>query len=157
MALTTLKIAVFAPMPRASVTTATAVNPGDLHSMRVARRKSCQQVSTKDTQPAERTSAFAVSRLPRSRRTARSASFWLRPSLILTSAAVLKKLRSSSSSSPSTRFFWKSDRNPLTVLRSMHITPFPWLTRRAAPRLTRSPFPRFSAWTSRLSMTLPKF
>ena len=34
MALTTLKIIVFAPIPRASVTTATAVNPGFLINSR---------------------------------------------------------------------------------------------------------------------------
>src|SRR5437879_8605352 len=41
--LTKLKIAVFAPMPRARVRTATVVNPGDLLSMRTAKRRSCQR------------------------------------------------------------------------------------------------------------------
>src|SRR5207253_7567374 len=36
----TLNIAVLAPMPRARVSTATAVNPGDLHNMRRPKRKS---------------------------------------------------------------------------------------------------------------------
>src|SRR5262249_36391516 len=39
-ALTTLKMAVFAPIPSASVTTATRVNPGDLRSWRKASFKS---------------------------------------------------------------------------------------------------------------------
>jgi hypothetical protein len=43
-ALTALNIALFAPMPRASVTTATAVNPGVFQSIRNPYRKSCQRV-----------------------------------------------------------------------------------------------------------------
>src|SRR5262249_53271585 len=43
-ALTTLKIAVFAPMPRLKVITATTVKPGLLRNMRAAYRKSCQSV-----------------------------------------------------------------------------------------------------------------
>jgi hypothetical protein len=57
--------------------TATNVKPGFLRSMRAAKRKSCQDVSKKDSQPAERTTSFVTSRLPRSRRTARSASLRL--------------------------------------------------------------------------------
>src|SRR5215472_6082505 len=41
---TTLKMAVFAPMPRASVSTATTVKPGALASMRNAYLKSCRSV-----------------------------------------------------------------------------------------------------------------
>src|SRR5437879_5764983 len=41
---TTVKIAVLAPMPRASVKTATAVKPGFFASIRKAYRKSCQSV-----------------------------------------------------------------------------------------------------------------
>src|SRR5882762_2519758 len=41
---TTVKIAVLAPMPRASVKTATAVNPGFFASIRKAYRMSCQSV-----------------------------------------------------------------------------------------------------------------
>src|SRR5439155_1565927 len=55
-------------MPSARVRTATRVNPGDLRSIRTAKRKSCHNVSTKDSQPAERTTSFVTSRLPRSRR-----------------------------------------------------------------------------------------
>src|SRR5438874_2312632 len=53
IALRALKMVVFAAMPSASVNTATVVNPGDLRSMRAAKRKSCQSVSKKDSQPAE--------------------------------------------------------------------------------------------------------
>src|SRR5882762_4159503 len=45
-ALTTVKIAVLAPMPRASVTTATMVNPGDLRKPRNAYRMSCPMLVT---------------------------------------------------------------------------------------------------------------
>ena len=41
---TTLKMAVFAPTPRANVATATAVNPGPRRSMRSEREKSCPKL-----------------------------------------------------------------------------------------------------------------
>ena len=40
-ACTTLKMAVFAPIPSACVTMVTAVNPGLFQSIRIANRKSC--------------------------------------------------------------------------------------------------------------------
>ena len=40
----TLNIALFAPMPRASVSTATAVNPGAWRSVRQAKRKSRRKI-----------------------------------------------------------------------------------------------------------------
>src|SRR5271169_3366606 len=43
--LMTLKIAVFAPMPMASVSTATTANPGFFASMRQPYRMSCSKVS----------------------------------------------------------------------------------------------------------------
>src|SRR6516225_2695411 len=39
-----LKIAVFAPIPKARVSTATAVKPGDLNNIRDAYRMSCNSV-----------------------------------------------------------------------------------------------------------------
>src|SRR2546422_4003271 len=39
-----LNTTAFAPMPRASVTTATAVKPGDLRNLRRAKRRSCRRV-----------------------------------------------------------------------------------------------------------------
>lgn len=45
-ALMTLKMAVFAPMPSASVNSATAVNPGLRASMRMPYFTSCQMVCT---------------------------------------------------------------------------------------------------------------
>src|SRR5216683_2529093 len=116
--LMTEKSAVFAPMPRARVRTATAVKPGDLRSMRVAKHKSCHNVSTKDSQLAARTTSFVTSRFPRSKRTARSASLRLIPCFLFSSAAILRKPRTSSSNSPSTRSFRNSDRTPLPILRS---------------------------------------
>src|SRR4029453_6317451 len=44
-ALTMLKIAVFAPIPKLSVSTAISVNPGYLRSIRPLYRRSCQIVS----------------------------------------------------------------------------------------------------------------
>ena len=46
-ALTKLKIAVLAPMPRASVITTTAANPGFLRSIRAAYRMSCHKSLSK--------------------------------------------------------------------------------------------------------------
>src|SRR5712671_1680076 len=97
---------------------ATEVAPRLLRSVRAAKRKSCQLVSTKDSQPAERTTSFVTWRLPRSKRTARSASSRLIPCFIFSSVAISKKSRSSSSNSPSTRSFRNSDRNPSDRLRS---------------------------------------
>src|SRR5262249_26774100 len=42
--LTKLKIAVLAPMPNASVITATRVNPGFFSSIRKPKRRSCQSI-----------------------------------------------------------------------------------------------------------------
>ena len=54
--LMTEKMAVFAPMPKARVRTAMAVNPGDLCSMRSEKRMSCARFSRKWTPRASRQS-----------------------------------------------------------------------------------------------------
>jgi hypothetical protein len=46
-ALTTLKIAVFAPIPSPKVSTATRVNAGVLRKIRIPYRKSCSNVRMK--------------------------------------------------------------------------------------------------------------
>src|ERR1700719_964402 len=106
-----------APMPRARVRIATQVKPGDLRSIRAAKRKSCHEVSTIDSQLEERTTSLEISRLPRSRRTERSASFRLIPCFTFSSAAMSRKPRNSSSNSFSTRFFRNSDRSPVAMFR----------------------------------------
>ena len=103
------------------VVATTPVKPGDLDSVRRAKRRSRQHVSTKDSQPAERTTSFVTSRFPLSRRTARSASLRLIPSFIFSSAAISRKLCSSSSNSPSTCFLRNSDRSPLAIFRNKDI------------------------------------
>src|SRR5205823_13901145 len=72
-----------------------------------------QHISTNDSQPPERTTSFAISRLPRSSRTSRSASLRLTPCLIFSAASISKYAPRSSSNSRSTWFFRKSDRRPL--------------------------------------------
>src|SRR5215469_15563718 len=57
-ALIKLKMAVLAPMRKVKVTTAIPVNPGDLRNVRMPKRKSCQHVSTNDSQAPERTTPF---------------------------------------------------------------------------------------------------
>ena len=42
---TTVNIAVFAPMPNASVSTASAANPGELRNIRRPNLRSCQKLS----------------------------------------------------------------------------------------------------------------
>src|SRR6266566_28612 len=104
-------------MPSARVRTATAVKPGDLRSIRAAKRRSCQHVSTKDSQPPERTISLLTSRLPRSKRTARRASWRLMPCFIFSSVAISRYSPSSSSNSRFTCSFRNSDRSPVTMFR----------------------------------------
>ena len=143
-AFTTLNIAAFAPMPKAITNTVTEVNPRFFLSMRPAKRKSCQHVSTKDSQPAVRTTSFATSRFPRSRRTARSASLRLIPSFIFSSAASSRKPFSSSSSSLLTCSFRNSDRSPLAMLRRNDIVRLRRLQDSGDRRDLPSPFSRFA-------------
>lgn len=67
-----LKIAVLTPMPKASDSTARAAKPGSFRSRRTPKRRSCHNVSIKDSQRASGTTSFVTSRLPCSRRTVRS-------------------------------------------------------------------------------------
>src|SRR6266480_4861000 len=71
-------------------TTAMIVKPGFLHNIRTPYRRSRHDVSTRDSQPAERTTSFEASRLPRSKRTARRASLRLMPCLIFSAASISK-------------------------------------------------------------------
>src|SRR6266850_6034905 len=139
-----LKILAVAPMPSVSVRTATAVKPGFLRSMRAVKRKSCHNVSTKDSQPAERTTSFVTSGLPRSKRTARSASARLIPCLIFSLAAISRKSRSSSSSSWLTCSFRNSDRNPSDRLRSNDMVRLQRLQDSGDRRHLPSPFSCFA-------------
>src|SRR5579862_628994 len=56
----TLKMAVLAPMPRASESTATAVNAGLCHSIRLPYFKSCQIVSSRIVTPSFQKRAAVV-------------------------------------------------------------------------------------------------
>src|SRR5712664_567803 len=143
-ALTTLNIALVAPMPSASVSTATTAKPGLLRRIRCPWRKSCQHVSTKDSQPAERTTSFVTSRFPRSKRTARSASLRLIPCFIFSSAAISKKPFSSSSNSWSTCSFRNSDRSPLAMFRSKDMVRLRRLQDSGDRRHLPSPFSCFA-------------
>src|SRR2546430_202608 len=67
-----------------------AVEPGFLRSMRTAKSKSRHSVSTRDSQLPERTTSFASSTPPRSRRTARRASLRLMPCFIFSAASISK-------------------------------------------------------------------
>src|SRR5437016_3533047 len=106
-----------------------AVKAGFLRSVRTPYRRSCHNPSTKDSQPAERTTSFVTSRFPLSKRTARSASLRLIPRFIFSSAAISRKPRSSSSSSLSARFLRNSDRSPPAIFRSKDIGFSPTLRR----------------------------
>ncbi len=61
---TTVKIAVFAPMPRASVAIVTAAKPGFFASERAAKRRSCQARSKNGRRRRSRTASFVTSRPP---------------------------------------------------------------------------------------------
>src|SRR6266404_125409 len=131
-------------MPSASVSMATAVKPGLLRSIRAAKRRSCQEVSTSDSQPADRTTSFVTSRFPRSKRTARSASLRLIPCFIFSSAAISKKPFSSSSNSWSTCSFRNSDRSPLAMFRSQDMIRLRRLQNSGDRRHLPSPFSCFA-------------
>src|SRR5437660_1053403 len=143
-AFTTLNVAALAPMPKAITNRATKVNPRFFLSMRAAKRRSCQDVPKTDSQAAERTTSLLSSRLPRSRRTARTASLRLTPCFIFSSAAISKKSRSSSSHSPSTRSFRNSDRNPSDRLRSSDMVRLRRLQDSGDRRHLPSPFSCFA-------------
>src|SRR5216684_3043122 len=103
-ALTKLKIAVFAPIPSASVSTATAVNPGFLLSMRRPYRTSSTNSSTRRQPHVSRATSFTNSTFPNSRRAARFASSTASPLSVRSRAAISRWLCTSSSISVS-RFF----------------------------------------------------
>ena len=113
-----VKIAVLAPIPKVRVSTTTAVNTGFLRSTRTPNRKSRHNVSTKDSQRADQTISFVTSRLPRSKRTARSASLGLIPCFTFSSTAISRKPFSSSSRSWLTCSFRNSARSPSAMFRS---------------------------------------
>src|SRR5215470_5716126 len=92
---------VFAPIPRASVSTAVAVKPGDLRIMRRLKRKSCQSASkNKNFCNALRSSCSKVT-LPNWRRAAAAASSLDMPCAMNFSASNCKCSWISSSNSPS--------------------------------------------------------
>jgi hypothetical protein len=62
VALTTLKIAVFAPIPSASIITASAVKPGFFHNIRAPYRRSCSSVCIIPPQPGFRCQVSGVSK-----------------------------------------------------------------------------------------------
>jgi hypothetical protein len=115
---------VVAPVPSASVSPVAMVNAAASRNRRSAWRVSHSRVSTKDSPPAERTTSLVTSRLPSSKRTARSASLRLMPCFIFSSAAISRKPRSSSSNSPSIRSFWSSDHSPSDTLRGSDMRPY---------------------------------
>ena len=62
------------PMPRASVTTATAVNPGARRSRRRACRSSCRRPSRRTNEKASRLASRRAKGFPKARRARRRAS-----------------------------------------------------------------------------------
>src|SRR6516165_8921736 len=114
-----LKSAVFTPIPSASVTMATAANPGDLRSVRVACPTSCAIVSKNRTPRASRHSSFSCSVPPRISRVCRRASSAGTPDCSNFSTCWSKWKRNSSSSSLSTVFRRRRDRN--RIRRSLSI------------------------------------
>src|SRR5579863_48666 len=78
---------VFAPMPKARDSTATAVKPRLRASSRNPYRKSCPSDSRPDSHPTLRTSSFTASMLPISTRAARRASSSFIPERTFSSTA----------------------------------------------------------------------
>src|SRR5581483_10619644 len=101
IARTTLKMAVLAPMPSASVATAAAVNPGARRRPRMAQRTSAAAASIVWPARTPRTSSFTRIRLPASRRASARAASEFMPAAIFFSATSSTYARSSSSRSRS--------------------------------------------------------
>jgi hypothetical protein len=76
---TTEKIAVFAPMPSASVSSATAAKPGFFRNVRTAYRTSCTKSSSQFALRMSRQSSFHCSTPPNSASAARRASSGIIP------------------------------------------------------------------------------
>ena len=114
--LMSVKMAVLPPMPRASDSSAIAVNPGLLSSIRTLIRVSCSKPSSVDSQRADHTWCFTALALPISTRAARNASSAFIPARRFSSAEASRNPRSSSSISPSTRFRTINDRKPPAIL-----------------------------------------
>ncbi len=83
--LTRLKIAVFAPMPSASVTIATTVNPGAFISIRSANRRSCIVFSTEGSVWRSRYVSAVCVKPPNATRAARVAFSRVMPARTLSS------------------------------------------------------------------------
>src|SRR5262245_52061809 len=87
-ALTTLNMAVFAPMPNASIKTAIKVNPGCFSNIRAPKRRSCHQVSSEANPHIVRISSFAKATLPNARRAAYRASSGASPASMVSDPAL---------------------------------------------------------------------
>src|SRR6516225_5054113 len=87
-----LKMVVFAPIPRASVSTAVAVKPGDLTIMRRLKRRSCQSASKNENLCNALRSSCSKVTLPNWRRAAAAASSLDMPCAMNFSASNCKML-----------------------------------------------------------------
>src|SRR6266567_1267309 len=127
-ALTSVKIAELAPMPRASVSSTVMVNPGVRRSWRKAKLISRPNVSSVDIPRDSRHSSFTWLRPPNSSRVVRIASSRVRPARICFSTCWSKWKCNSSSNSPSTALGRKRARKridrslnkPLSILSLLH-------------------------------------
>jgi hypothetical protein len=106
-ALTTLKIAVLALMPSASVSTATAAKPGFLRRMRTPWPTSRPNCSSQAPDRTARTCSFHDSTPPSSRRADRRAAADAMPCRIFSSASSSQTELASSASSRSTAARWR--------------------------------------------------
>ncbi len=101
--LTTEKMAVFAPMPRAMVAITTSANPRLRRRLRMPYLTSWTNVSTRRDNHVSRTSSLTRSTAPKARSAAARAASGLMPARILCSVSMSMWNRSSASSSRSTR------------------------------------------------------
>src|SRR6266446_10581358 len=92
-------MAVFAPMPNARVSTATAVKPGFFSNWRKAKRRSCSVASPKLEPRMSRHSSRTLCTLPKRRRASRAASSGDIPVAMFSAARSSRCKRSSSSMS----------------------------------------------------------
>ena len=118
-----VKIAVFTPMPRASVSTATAAKPRFFPNILAPKRRSCTRASTSGSPLRSRTISFVCSTTPSLICACRRASSALIPARRLSSMCIWRWLSISAASSRSRRSFRNNSPNLNSHRRSHFITP----------------------------------
>src|SRR6266850_2804214 len=139
---TAVKIAVLAPIPIASVSTATKVSPGRLPNMRMAKRTSSNQPSSSGRPPCSRYSSLVCSTPPNSRFAAWRAASGAMPRRIFSANSMSRCDWTSESRSRSIRCLLKKPCNREANVAS-HFISCPFRAAQEARHQRRHSFPAF--------------